>query len=339
MAKKPFEQGGESGEHGPERKKSLFELPRMPWNKKSDPGVYARRESWHFVGQLLFRAALTRENNESGGKRQDLKKALNEKDVELKDLYGKKEELGRTREDLAKRFKDFRDAEKVLGYALEPFKGERRDLLLSALDHDLNPERKNTEPLKPGEEEKYKEVLDELDGRTAEKKQPAMHLAAFVQLKQEKIDAAENQLNGTHEQKLDSEINVAVHERNVIELLDTSPGLTDRLMEIVGNRGQDDSEKVRAIRDEFLALVDPRQRETIEGLSGALAQHVVDSEDFQTRILEGERSLRTNREAIASAQGLAESEKAIAQIPKEEGARRGQEALERQEIPTEERAA
>lgn len=339
MARKPFEQGGESGEHGPERKKSLFELPRMPWNRKTDSGVYARRESGFFVGRLLFRAALTQEKKESGGERQDLKKALNEKDVELKGLYGKKEELGRTREDLAKRFKDFREAEKVLGFALEPFKGERRDLLLSALDHDLNPDRKGTEPLKPEEEEKNQKVLDELDGRTAEEKRPAMHLAAFVQLKQEKINEAEDQLNGTHEQKLDSEINVAVHERNVIELLDTSPGLTDRLIGIVDNRGQNDSEKVRAIRDEFLALKDPRQRETIEGLSGALAQHVVESEDFQTRILEGERSLRTDREAIARTEGLAESERAIAQIPKEEGARRGREALERQDIVTEERAA
>lgn len=336
--RKPFEQSGE-GEHRPERKKSLFELPRMPWNRKSDPGVYARRESGNFVGRLLFRAALAKEKNESGGRRQDLKKALREKDVKLEGLYGKKEELGRTREDLAKRFKDFGEAEKVLGYALEPFKGERRDLLLSALDHDLNPEREGTEQLQSEEEERNQKLLDELDGRTAKEKRPAMRLAAFVQLKQEKIAAAQDQLNGTHEQKLDSEINVAVHERNVIELLDTSPGLTDRLVGIVREQRMNDSEKVRAIRNEFLALKDPEERETINGLSGALAQYVVDSKDFQTRILEGERSLRTDREAIAQAQGLAESEKAIAQIPKEEGARRGQENLERQDIVTGERAA
>lgn len=338
MLRKPFEHEGERLEDRPEQK-SIFELPRMECNPKSDPGVYARGESCKFAGQLLFREALAREKNESGGERQDLKKALNEKDVELKGLYGKKEELGRTREDLAKRFEDFREAEKVLGFALEPFQNERRDLLLSALDHDLNPQRKDTEPLKPEEKERNRKILKELDDRTAEEKRPAMHIAAFVHLKQEKIDEAENQLNGTRKQKVDSEINVAVHERNVIELLDTSPGLTNRLVGILSERRMNDSEKVRAIRNEFLALKDPEQRETINGLSGALAQHVVDSEDFQTRILEGEKSLRTDREAIAQAQGLAESEKAIAQIPKEEGARRGQEALERQEIPTGERTA
>lgn len=335
MARKPFEQSGESGEHGPERKKSHFELPRMPWNRQTDSGVYARRESGFFVGRILLQSAVAREKKESAGKRNDLQTVLQDKGVELKGLHGKKEELAKLRNNLAKGFKDFREAEKVLGYALEPFQGEKRELLLAALD-DKFTEKKDKKPLKPEEERKYEEVIDELDSRTAEEKRPAMRLAAFIYLKREKLFEAEDQLNGTRQQQKDSQINVAVQERSVLELLDTSPGLADRIEAICRRPNVGDDEKARAIHFEFFSLEDPVARETLENYSRTLAKHVVDDADFERRIFEGERNIRTIREATEKAERLAESESAIAQIPKEEGARREQEALERHEIVTEE---
>lgn len=335
MAKKPFEQGGESGEHGPECKKSLFELPRMPWNKRTDAGVYARKEAGFFVGRILLQTAVAREKKESGGRKKDLQTALQDKDVELKGLHGKKEELARLRHDLANGFKDFQEAEKVLGYALTPFKGEKRELLLAAL-YDKFTEKKDKKPLKPEEKRKYEEAIDELDSRTAEEKRPAMRLAAFVYLKREKLFEAEDQLNGTRQQQKDSQMNVAVQERSVLELLDTSPGLANRIKAICRQQNVGDDEKARAIHFEFFSLKDPVARETLENYSRVLAKHVVDEADFERRIFEGEHNILTIREASEKAECLAESERAIAQIPEVEGARRGRENLERQDIVTEE---
>lgn len=325
----------ESGEREPKRK-SLFEMPRLAWKKEEDPKVQAKRAAGHFIGRLLLRASLEREKKDGKGERKDLKTALREKDVELKGLYGKKEELGRTREDLAKRFKDFREAEKVMGHALEPFSGDRRELLLTALDHALNPEQKDKKPLKPEEERTHREVLDELDSRTLEEKRPAMHLAAFIYLKQERIFEAEDQLNGTRKQALDRQINIAVAERNVTELLDTTPGIAQRVIPILHYDRLDDEQKARAIFDELAARGDARQRETMEGFASALAESIPQADDLQERILDGERSIRTDREALARFGELAESERAIAQIPREESERRGKKALEDQDVMTEE---
>jgi len=323
MARQKDFEAQEGGERESKRR-SLFEMPRLPWKKEEDPQVFAKREAGHFAGRLLLRASLAREKKK-GGKGQDLKTALAEKDVELKGLYGKKEELSRARLDLAKRFQDFREAEKVLGHALKPFHGERRELLLAALDHSLNPEAKDKKPfsIKPEEAIAYREVLDELDSRTTEEKRPAMHLAAFIYLKQEKIYEAEDQLNGTREQALDRQIHVAVAERNIIDLLDTNPGITERVTAILHYDRLDDEQKARAIFEEL---------ETISNFSSALAEYTPQAADLQERILNGERSIRTDREALARFAELSESERAIAQIAPEESARRGEEALEREDI-------
>jgi hypothetical protein len=323
------------GEREPKRK-SLFEMPRLPWKKEEYPKVHGKRAAGHFVGRLLLRASLEREKKEGKGEQKDLKTALAEKDVELKGLYGKKEELALTREALAKRFKDFREAEKVMGYALTPFRGERRELLLAALDHSLNPEAKDKKPLKPEEERAHREVLDGLDSRTLEEKRPAMHLAAFVYLKQEKIHEAEDQLNGTREQALDRQIHVAVAERNVTELLDTTPGIAQRVIPILHYDRLDDEQKARAIFEELAARGDARQRETVEGFASAFAESTPKADDLQASILDGERSLRMHRDAIAQAEGIAESERAIAQIPEEEAVRRGKAVLGSQDVMTEE---
>lgn len=327
----------EGGEREP-KQKSLFELPRLPWKKKEDPAIHAKRASGHFIGRLLLRASLEREKK-SGGERQDLKTALAEKDVELKGLYGKKEELARTRADLAKRFKDFREAERALGRSLKPFAGERRELLLAALDYALNPETKDKKPLRPEEARANREILDELDSRTAEEKQPVMHLAAFLYLKQERIFEAEDRLNGARKQELDYRINVAFAERNVTELLDATPGIARRVMPILHHDRLDDEGKARMIFEELTARGGVRERETMEHFSSALAQFTLQADDLLERILDGERGIRNDREALARLGELAESERAVAQIAPEEKAKRGQENLESQDIVTENKAA
>lgn len=327
---KKFE--AQEGREREPKRKSLFEMPRLPWKKEKDPKVQAKRAAGHFIGRLLLRASLEREKKEAQGKRKDLKTALAEKDVELRGLHGKKRELARTREDLAKRSKDFRAAEKVMGHALEPFTGERRELLLAALDHSLNPEAEDKEPLKPEEERAQREVLDELDSRTAEEKRPAMHLAAFIYLKQEKIFEAEDQLNGTRKQALDRQINIAVAERNVTELLDTTPGIAQRVIPILHYARLDDEQKARAIFEELAARGDARERETMESFSSVLAESTSQADDLQASILDGERNIRVDREALARFGELSESEKAIAQIPTEEKVEIGQKNLERQDM-------
>ncbi|GEM_PF-6131584 len=319
----------------PERPPSVFERPREPWDKRSDVGEYARRERAHFAGKLLLWGAIRREGEKGEkekGRPRDLEKAFREGEVDLEGLHGKKVALEGTRADLAERFEDFRQAEKVMGHALQPFDGEKRDLLFGALDHELNPEMKHDKPLAEDDQRKFGEVLQELDARTAPDQQHGMHMAAYLYLKQERVFEAEDQLNGTREQALVRETAVADSQGAVRNFLQSQPGLARSLTQIVQDSRRTDDQKVRAIDLALAQLDDPEQKEMMEGYVSVLAQQIQSAPELARRIKDGERGVQNEKESIVKLQELSDQEQALAQLPEDEAQGRQEASLERHDI-------
>lgn len=325
---------------GPEKPPSVFEKPRESWDKKTDVQEYARRERAHFVGKLVLAVEIGRDGEKGEkekGEPKDLKKAFREGEVALEGLHGKKLALEQTRGDLANRFEDFRQAEKVMGHALKPFDGEKRDLLFAALDHELNPEMKHGKPLAEDDQQKFGEALADLDSRTAPEKRQGMHMAAYIHLKQERVFEAEDQLNGTREQALAREMGVANSETAVREFLQSQPELSRSLTEIMNDRRRTDDQKVRAIDRVLSAVSDPKQKGAIEGYVTALAQHSESAPELERRIRSGELNLRNEKESIVRLQELSEQEQAMLRLPEDEAAEMQEASLERHDIQIEER--
>lgn len=338
-AKFEMREGREAGEKEP----SVFEKPRLPWDGKQDVREYARRERAAFVGRLLFRSAMVKNSEEAdSAQAEDLKRAFEEKEVALEGLHGKKEALGKTREKLAKKFQDFREAEKTMGHSLKPFAGEKREVLYAALDHELNPQgQRAAEDLKPDEKEKFQQTLDEFDLRTSPEQRPAMHMATYLYLKQERVFEAEDQLNGTREQLSDRETQLAESEHASIFLLQETPGLGLYVRGALSNHSLTEMQKLREIhgaleqRGFFEGPSENGNRYTLDSLTANLEKYAQNGPKLRERIAAGQRALRTERESLVCAQELSESDRAIAEIPEEEGVERGQEILKRQDQVTE----
>lgn len=323
-------------EHGREhREMSVFEQPYENWDEKSDLKEYARRRRAHFVGKLLLGFRVNREKKEGEQEKKgegDLEKALQERQVALEGLHGKKLALENTRAEFAKRFEDFRQAEKVMGHALEPFTGEKRDILFGALDQELNPEKRDKKSLTEDDQRKFGEALAELDSRTAPDKQHGMHMAAYMYLKQERVLQAEDQLNGTREQALARETSLVDSETAVAKFLQSQPELARSLSEIVRDKKRTDDQKLRAIDGVLSKVNDPKQREAIEGYITALSAYTTDMPAFEKRIKAGELSLNREKDSIQSGPKLAELEQAINQLPDDAATRRTEESFRRHDV-------
>lgn len=323
-------------EHGREsREASVFEQPYEKWDEKSDLKEYARRRRAHFVGKLLLGFRVNREKKEGEQEKKgegDLEKALQERQVALEGLHGKKLALENTREEFAKRFEDFRQAEKVMGYALEPFADEKRDVLFGALDQELNPEKRDKKPPAENEQRKFGEALAELDSRTAPDKQHGMHMAAYMYLKQERVMQAEDQLNGTREQALARETSLVDSETAVAKFLQSQPDLAHSIADIVGDKKRTDDQKIRAIDGVLSQVNDLKQREAIEGYITAFSAYATDMPAFEKRIKAGELSLNLEKDSIQSGLKLAELAMAIDRLPDDAVAHGRKESFERHDV-------
>jgi hypothetical protein len=324
-------------EHGEERREvSIFERLREAWDGKSDVREYARRSRAHWVGRVLLGAEIHREEEQAGrGKPRNLEKAFQEQEVALEGLHGKQLALERTRADLAERFEDFRQAEKVMGYALEPFTGEKRDVLFQALNNKLNPEGRRENPPTEEDERKFGEALTQLDARTAPEMQQGMHMAAYIHLKQERVFEAEDQLNGTREQALQRETQLVSAQGAMAQFLESQPDLAHSLARIVRDRNSTDDQKIRAIDAALEDVRDPKQREIIEGYVTALTAYTTETPAFEKSIKAGELSLNIEKEGIQSGPKLAQLEQAIDQLPDDSVTRRQEESFERHDVLTE----
>ncbi|MBI2638345.1 hypothetical protein HYW83_02025 [Candidatus Peregrinibacteria bacterium] len=328
MGTAPFE----NREHGREQREvSIFERPREPWDEKSAVQEYARRSRAHWVGRVLLGAEIHQEEEQGGREKpKNLQRAFRENEVALEGLHGKKLALEKTRADFAKRFEDFRQAQKVMGYALEPFTGEKRDILFEALNDKLNPASK--EAPSEGDQRKFGEALAQLDARTAPDQQQGMHVAAYMYLKQERVFAAEDQLNGTREQALQRESQLVNAEGTVVQFLESQPDLAHSLARIVRDKKRTDEQKLRAIDATLEGVRDPKQREAIEGYIKALIGYATEMPALEKRIKSGELSLNRENEGIQNGPRLAELEQAIDQLPDDAVTHRQKESIERHDV-------
>lgn len=251
--------------NGP-RESNILEGKLEPWDGKEAPDQYARRARAASAGRLLLSASLNKEGKK--GKGNDLADVLKEKNAAIEGLHAKKKALAGTRENYAEKIPEFKKAEKALGYSLKNFDGEKSDLLLTALDNELNPERKK--PLKQAEQKNAQRALKEFDERTEPAKHTAMHLAAYIYLKQGKIAEGENQIWDIQDKAAGRGIDFQVKERNFVALLNADSGLARSLNVILRDERLSDKEKIRAIDDALSGLQNPQQREAAEGYLAAL---------------------------------------------------------------------
>lgn len=260
-----------------------------------------------------------------------LKTVLRENDVELNQLHGKKIALGNVKEDFEKRLDGFKESEKLMTKALEPFNGmqdgrDKREMFFLALDSELNPEKGNKLRAGKGERPEFKltveqkeKIFEELDTRLAEAREskggepvtkPFDHLAAYVFLQEERIFKAEDQLNGTQEQALGKEDSFLAARGTVYDLFRGKPDFLVSLNGVVNNKGMTAEEKNRAFAGFVAGVDDPKQREALEGYVVALQER--DSGDFKHAIELSAGTVRREKENLARIGELSVQEQALA---------------------------
>lgn len=262
-----------------------------------------------------------------------LKKVLRENEVDLEQLHGKKLALGNVKDDFEKRLEGFKESEKLMAKALEPFNGtqdgrDKREMLFLALDSELNPERGNKLRAGKGERPEFKltpeqkeKIFEELDSRLADAREdkggkpetkPFDHLAAYTFLLEERIFAAEDRLNGTQEQALGKEDSFLAARGTVYDLFRSKPDFLVSLNGVVNNKGITAEEKNRAFAGLISSVTDPEQREALEGYIVALQER--DSGDFKRAIELSAGTVRREKENLAQIGELSAQEQAIAQL-------------------------
>lgn len=262
-----------------------------------------------------------------------LKAALKEHEVELDQLHGKKLALNNTKGEFEKRLDGFEESEKLMAKALEPFNGmqdghDKREMLFLALDEDLNPER--SDKLKADQNERHElkltaeqkeKIFEELDSRLADAREdkggkpetkPSDHLAAYVFLKEEKIFAAEDQLNGTREQDLAKDKSFLSARGAVYDSFRDKPDFLISLNGVVNNKSTTTEEKNRALNGLSASVSDPEQRKALDGYLLVLQER--DSGDFKHAIELSEGTVRREKESLSRINEWSEQEKAVAQL-------------------------
>lgn len=224
-----------------EREPSFFEVGVMPWDGEENQEEYVYQERARFLGRAMSSIKISK------GKliRVDLADALQEHEVALQNVHRKQEVLVKARKILEDLHADFRKAHKEIERRLASFQGTDRDLLFEALDEEIlgrkKVEPKENEPEEMGKARKKTLALFEKEIPEAEKE--ASRLAAYLFIKEERLDKAQSQLNGTREQILRREENLRVGERELLQVMSNYPGIAGLIHQIMKDSSSSDMQK------------------------------------------------------------------------------------------------
>lgn len=316
-------------------KKDVTEAPKegQKIELKSDDAEKMRRSRSEYVASLFGRGL--KERIDIGIVFKNEESAL---DLSLTDLGKKKNALEQGRLELAKRDKDFAESEKHMNNTLQPFEGERRELLLRALDHKLNPIQKESEkenPVKPEERAKFDRVLGELDARSEPGKEDAFHLAAYMHLLAEQVHGAQDKLSDASSRDIESRTNAVQANQGLIGAITSQPTAVSQISKIVKKADMPEEDKIRAVDGVLTELREPAEREALERYlrDGENSQRAA---DLAAEIADAKRTIRTSGEKLSRLQELSEEEQLLAQIPEEAGEKLGRLEMEKVENAGEE---